>query len=63
MFRELCSLSTQAAVHLLHSNRTGRIKYHLFRRYLDNTEQNSEVEYVPPNLPENVKQTEVGSIL
>lgn len=61
MCRELHSLSTETTVHPLHSTRIGR--YYLFRRYLDNIEQNSEVEYAPLNLPENVKQTEVGSIL
>lgn len=61
MYRELCSLSIEIAVHPSHSKRIGR--YYLFRRYLDNREQNSKVEYIPLNLPENVKQTEVGSIL
>lgn len=61
MYRELSSLSTETAVDPLHYNRVGR--YYLFRRYLDNIEQNSKVQYVLLNLPENVKQTEVCSIL
>lgn len=61
MYRELYSLSTETAEHPLHSKRIG--SYYLFRRYLDNIKQNSKAEHVPLNLPENVKQTEVGSIL